>query len=147
MQVSSFPESHLKAGGWYLDCFGGFVLADENTSFYSLLSSAPEENIVPFEEPDIVELPPPPHKAPKKNGRGKITAIQATLHLPTRSAIKTPLHKSNLQQSPASTPQLLHHLLPLLLPRHIVHQILLLLLTMALLFFPYLARGRPPSWI
>ena len=47
---------------------------EEKPLFASLVSSAPEENIVPFEEPDIVEFPPPPPKAPKGKGRAKNTA-------------------------------------------------------------------------
>ena len=59
------------------------MLAEENVFFSSLASSAPDEDIVPFEEPDIVELPPPLPKAPKVKGRAKNTATQATSHLPT----------------------------------------------------------------
>jgi hypothetical protein len=41
----------------------------------------------------------------------------------------------------------LYHMLPLLLPQHLVHKLLLHLLTVAPLFSLCLARGRPPSWI
>ena len=64
---------------------------EEKPLFASLVSSAPEEYIVPFEEPDIVELPPPPPKAPKGNGRAKNTAIQASSQVVTRSASQTPI--------------------------------------------------------
>jgi len=42
VQVSKFSESHLQAGGWYLDCSGGFVPEEEKPLFSSLVSSAPE---------------------------------------------------------------------------------------------------------
>ena len=104
VQVAKFPESHLKAGGWYLDCSGGFVPAEEKTLYSSLGSSDPEDSIVPFEEPDIAELPPPPPKAPKGKGRAKTSATQATSHLPTRSTPKTPLQPPTAVQSPSCTP-------------------------------------------
>ena len=44
-------------------------------------------------------------------------------------------------------PPLLHLLLLLLLPQHLVRHLLLLLLTVALLFSHSLVRGRPSSWI
>ena len=106
LQVAKFSEAHLQAGGWYLDCSFGFVPAEEKPLFSSIVSSAPEDINVPFEEPDIVELPPPPPKAPKGKGRAKNAAIQATSHLPTRSNAKTPLHKPNLLQSPSTTPSI-----------------------------------------
>jgi hypothetical protein len=42
--------------------------------FAGLVSNAPKENIVTFEELDIVELPPPPPKTPKRKARAKKTA-------------------------------------------------------------------------
>ena len=65
--------------------------AEEKPLYSSLVNSDPEENIVRFEEPDIVNLPPPKPKAPKGKGRVKNTATQATSHLPTRYASKIPL--------------------------------------------------------
>ena len=102
VQVSKFSESHLQAGGWYLDCSGGFVPEEEKPLFSSLVSSAPEVSIVPFEELDIVELPPPPPKAPKApkaKGRGKNPGTQST-----RSASKTPVQPPTFLQSPPTTP-------------------------------------------
>ena len=64
---------------------------EEKVLFASLVSSAPEEFIVPFEEPDIVELPPPPPKAPKGKGRAKNAGIQASLQIVTRYASKAPV--------------------------------------------------------
>ena len=103
-QTTKFPESHLQAGGWYLDCSGGFVPGEEKPLFASLVSSAPEENIVTFEEPDIVELPPPPPKAPKGKGRAKNTATQASSQVVTRSASKTPVEPPTFLRSPSSAP-------------------------------------------
>ena len=116
LQIAKFSESHLQAGGWYLDCSFGFVPAEEKPLFSSLVSSAPEEIIVPFEVPDLVELPPPPPKAPKGKGRAKNAAIQETSQLPTRSAAKTPLPKPNLQQSPSSTPSIAPSVAPSITP-------------------------------
>jgi hypothetical protein len=76
-QTTKFSELHLQAAGWYLDCSAGFVPGEEKVLFASLVSSAPEENIVTFEELDIVELPPSPPKAPRGKGRAKKTATQA----------------------------------------------------------------------
>ena len=42
-QTTKFPESHLQAGGWYLDCSRGFVPREEKPLFASLVSSAPKE--------------------------------------------------------------------------------------------------------
>ena len=75
-QITKFPESYLQAGGWYLDCSGGFVHGEEKPLFASLMSSNPEENIVPFEEPDIVELPPPPPRHQKKRAEQRIPPLK-----------------------------------------------------------------------
>ena len=56
-QTTKFSESHLQVVGWYLDCFARFVPVEEKPLFASLVNSAPEDNIVPFEEPDIVKIP------------------------------------------------------------------------------------------
>ena len=72
---------------------------EEKPLFSSLVSSAPEVSIVPFEELDIVELPPPPPKAPKAKGRGKNPGTQST-----RSASKTPVQPPTFLQSPPTTP-------------------------------------------
>jgi hypothetical protein len=76
-QTTKFSELHLQAAGWYLDCSAEFVSGEEKALFASLVSSTPEENIVTFEELDIVELSPPPSKAPRRNGRAKKTDTQA----------------------------------------------------------------------
>ena len=76
----------------------------EKALFVSLVSSAPEEFIVPFEEPDIVELPPPPPKAPKGKGRAKNAGIQASSQVVTWSASKTPVQPPTFLRSPSSTP-------------------------------------------
>ena len=103
-QTTKFLESHLQAGGWYLDCSGGFVPGEEKPFFSSLVSSAPKEYIIPFEEPDIVELPPPPPKAPKGKGRANNTATQASSHIVTLSASKTHVQPPTFLRSPSSTP-------------------------------------------
>ena len=77
---------------------------EEKFLFASLVSTAPDENIVPFEEPDIVELPPPPSKAPKGKGRAKNTTTQSSSQVVTRSASKTPVQPPTVLQSPSSTP-------------------------------------------
>jgi hypothetical protein len=116
LQVAKFSEAHLQAGGWYLDCSFGFVPPEEKPLFSSIVSGAPEDIIVPFEEPDVVELAPPPPKAPKGKGRAKNAAIQATSLLPTRSAKKTPLHNPNLLHSPSTTPSIAPSLAPSITP-------------------------------
>src|ERR1700738_4540908 len=45
-QTTKFPESHLQAAGWYLDCSAGFVPEEEMPLFASLVSNASDENIV-----------------------------------------------------------------------------------------------------
>ena len=101
-QTTKFPKSHLHAGGWYLDCSRGFVLGEEKLLFPSLVSSGPDENIVTFEEPDIVELLPSPPKAPKRKGRAKKTATQAFSQVVTRSVSKTPVEPPTFLRSPSS---------------------------------------------
>ena len=103
-QTTKFPESHLQAAGWYLDCSAGFVPVEEKPLFDSLVSSAPEDNIVTFEEPDIVEIPPPPPKVPRGKGRAKKTATQASSQVVTRSGSKPPFEPSTLPHSPSLAP-------------------------------------------
>ena len=103
-QTTKFPEAHLHAAGWYLDCSIGFVPGEEKPLFASLVNSAPEEYIVTFEEPDIVELPPPPPKAPRGKGTAKKTAIPATSQVVTRSASKTPVQPPTFPRSPSIVP-------------------------------------------
>jgi hypothetical protein len=66
-----------------LGFFNGFVPRKNKYFFANLVSSAPNENIVPFKDLDIVEFPPPPPKAPKKKGKAKNTATQVFFHLVT----------------------------------------------------------------
>ena len=47
---------------------------EEKSLFASLVISAPEEFIVPFEEPDIIEFPPP--QAPKKRVEQRMTPFK-----------------------------------------------------------------------
>ena len=89
-QISKFFESHLRVAEWYLDCSGGFVPEEEKSFLASRVSIAPEDNIVTFEEPDIVELPHPPPKAPKGKGRTEKTAPQASSQVVTWSFFKDP---------------------------------------------------------
>ena len=103
MQTTKFFQSYLKAGGWYLDCSRGFVHGEEKPLFASLVRSAPEENIVTFEEPDIVELPPPP-KASQEKDRAKKTATQASSQVVIRFASKTPIGPPTFLPSPSSAP-------------------------------------------
>ena len=86
--------------------------AEEKIFFSSLVSCAPEDSIVPFEKPDIVELPPPPPNTPKGKGRAKNTATQVTSHIPTRSAPKTPIQPPTVLQSPSGTPSFAPSLAP-----------------------------------
>ena len=120
---------------------------EEKSFFASLVSSAPEENNVTFEEPDIVELPPPPPKILKGKGRAKKTAIQASSQVVTQSASKIPVEPPTFLRNPSSAPSVAPSVAPLVLPQPLVHNLLLPLLTMAFLFSPCLARGRPLSWI
>ena len=103
-QTTKFPESHLQVGGWYLDCSRRFVPGEKKSLFASLVSSAPEGNIVTFEEPNIVELPIPPPKAPKGKGKAKKTATQASSQVVTWSASKTPIEPPTFLRSSSSVP-------------------------------------------
>ena len=103
-QTTKFPECHLQATRWCLDCSIGFVPVEENLLFASLVSSAHEENIVTFEEPNIVELPPPPPKVPRGKGRAKKTATQASFQVVTRSASKSPVEPPTFPWSPSIVP-------------------------------------------
>ena len=79
---------------------------EEKPLFSSLVSSAPEENIVTSEELDIVELPPPPPKAPScaRKGKAKKTVTQASSQVVTWSASKTPVEPPTFPQSPSIAP-------------------------------------------
>ena len=68
------------------------------------MSSAPKENIVTFEEPDIVELLRPPPKAPKGKNRAKKTATQASSQIVIWSASKIPVKPPTFLRSPSSAP-------------------------------------------
>jgi hypothetical protein len=110
------PKSHLQATGWYFHYFAGFVLGEEKPLFASLVSSTPEENIFTFEEPDIVELPPPPPKAPRKNDRAKKTTTQASSQVITRYASKTPVEPPTFPRSPSIAPSVAPSIAPSSIP-------------------------------
>ena len=76
---------------------------EEKPLIASLVSSAPEEYIVPFEEPDIVEFPLPPPKAAKEKGRANNTTTQVSSQVVTLSASKTPVQPPTFLRSPSST--------------------------------------------
>jgi hypothetical protein len=116
-----------------LDCFSGSVPGKEKALFGSLVSSVPEENIVIFEEPDIVELPPTPPKAPKRKGRAKKTATQASSHFVTRFASKTPLSHPPFHGVHLSFHPLLLRVPPLVLLRPLVLNLLLIFFIVAFL--------------
>ena len=145
-QTIKFFESHLQAGGWYLDCSEGFVPGEEKPLFASLVSSAPDEYIVSFEEPDIVELPLPPPKAQRERREQRIPPLKPLPKLSLGLLQRPPFNHSPSYRVHLALPPLFHQLPPLVLPQPFVHK-LLLLLTVAVLFSPCLARGRPPSWI
>ena len=111
-QTSKFSELHLQGGGWYLDCAAGFVPGEEKALFASLVGSAPDDNILSLDEPDIVELPPPPPKAPRGKGRAKKSATQASSQVLTRSASKTPVEPPTLPHSPSFAPSVAPSLTP-----------------------------------
>ena len=144
-QTTKFLESHLQAGGWYLHCSGGFVHGEEKPLFASLVSSAPMIALSPLRSPTSLSflLLPPKHE--KEKTKLRIPPLQP---LPTLSfgLLQRPL----FSHPPSygiylALPPLLHQLTPLVLPQPFVHKLLLLILTVALLFSPCLARGRPPS--
>ena len=137
----------MQAAGWHLDCSAEFVPGEEKPLFASLVSSAPDESIVTLEEPDIVVLPPPPPTGPRVKGRAKKTAIQAFSQVVIRSTSKTPVEHPPFHGDHLSLLPLLHQMSPLVLLRPLVHNLLLPLLTVALLFSPCLARERLLSWI
>jgi hypothetical protein len=87
-----------------LDCSAGFVSEEKKSSFASLVSISPEENIVTFEEPDIVEFPPPPPKAPKGKGRAKKTAPQAYSQIITRPSLNTLVEPPIFPRNPFVSP-------------------------------------------
>jgi hypothetical protein len=115
-QTNKFSELHLQGGGWYLDCAAGFVPGEENNLFASLVGSTPDDNIVSLEEPDIVELPPPPPKVQRGKGRAKKTATQASSQVLTRAASKTPVDPPTLPQSPPFAPSVAPSLAPSVTP-------------------------------
>ena len=93
LQVERFPLPHLKAGAWYLDCVGGFVLSVEDDLHCSLAKSAPVSVVQ-----DEVE-PSPPMEVEKekiekgkkgKKGKGKAAAAEApsTANVATCSTTK-----------------------------------------------------------
>ena len=59
MQITKFPHPCLVAGGWYLDCFRGFVFKAEEPLYNSLVLFAPE--VIELEEmPEEDDNPIPP---------------------------------------------------------------------------------------
>jgi hypothetical protein len=99
-----------------LDCAAEFVPGEEKTLFASLVGSALDDNIVTLEEPDIVELPPPPPKAPKEKGKAKKTATQASSQVLTRSASKTLVEPPTLPHSPSIAPSVAPSFAPSVIP-------------------------------
>ena len=94
----------MQSAGWYLNCSAEFVHEEQKSILASLVSIAPEENIVTFEEPDIVELHPPPPKASKGKGRAKKTAPQAYSQVVTQSSLKTPVEPPTFPRSASVVP-------------------------------------------
>jgi hypothetical protein len=115
-QTNKFSELHLQGGGWYLDCAAGFVPVEEKALFASLVGTAPDDIIVSLDEPDIVELPPPPAKAARGKGRAKKTTNQASSQVLTRSASKTPVEPPTLPHSPSIAPSVAPSLAPSIAP-------------------------------
>jgi hypothetical protein len=99
-----------------LDCAAGFVPGEEKELFASLVGSAPDDHIVSLEEPEIVELRPPPPKVQRGKGRAKKTATQASSQVLTRAASKTPVESPTLPQSPPIAPSVAPSLAPSVTP-------------------------------
>jgi hypothetical protein len=95
-----------------LDCAAGFVPGEEKALFASLVGSAPDDNIVTLEEPDIIELPPFLPKASREKGKAKKTATQASSQVLTRFASNTPVEPPTLPHSPSIAPSVASSLTP-----------------------------------
>ena len=99
MQLVKFPRVHLVVGGWYLDCYRGFVPDVEEPLYNNLVSSAPEDFELEDEPGEDENLAPPTNDkdvAPvKAKGKGKkVSSSQVS----TRS-----FSKASIQRTPATT--------------------------------------------
>jgi hypothetical protein len=110
MQITKFPQPHLVAGGWYLDCSRGFVPELEESLYSNLVSSAPEV-IELEEEPEEIDIPAP-HAIVKEvgsaKGKGKGKKV-ASSQVSTRSYTKASVQRTaapatTVVGSPSATP-------------------------------------------
>ena len=93
MQIVKFPEAHLVAGGWYLECSRGYVPKEEEDLYNSLVRSAPDVCDVVEEPDEDVDVEPPvkvkekvvPPVKGKKGKKGKNDVPQASTQVTTRS--------------------------------------------------------------
>ena len=95
--------------------FGLFCLVvpkEEMSLLASLMNIAPKEDIVAFEEPDTIELPPPPAKASKGKGRAKKTAPQDSSQIVTWSSLKTPVKPPTFPRYPSVAPSIAPSIVP-----------------------------------
>ena len=96
LQVSQFPTFHLKSGGWYIDCTGGFVPASKEALHRDLTMAAPLE-LIDLEETKLPDPQPELQKEKASKGtRGKgkrdkqgNQATQASEANITRSALNS----------------------------------------------------------
>ena len=112
LQVQKFPQAHLLAGGWYLDCSRGFVPDVERGLYNILVGTAPE--VIEFEEEPEEEIPAPKpiHKdvAPvKSKSKARKLNPKSSSQVSTRSYTKASVQRTvapatTVVGSPSATP-------------------------------------------
>ena len=120
-QTTKFPESHLRAAGWYFDCSVGFVYGEKNLLFASLVGSVPEENIVTLEEPDIVELPLLLPRHPSERAEQRRPPLKSLPKLSLGLLQRPSLSHPPFHIVHQVLPSLLHQLSPMVLSRPLVN--------------------------
>ena len=112
LQVQKFPQAHLLAGAWYLDCSRGFVPDVERGLYDILVGTAPE--VIEFEEEPEEEIPAPKpilkDVVPvKSKGKGRRLNPKSSSQVSTRSYTKASVQPSaapatTVVGSPSATP-------------------------------------------
>ena len=111
-QRLKFPQAHLVAGGWYLDCSRGFVPDVELGLYNILVGSAPE--VIEFEEEPEEDIPAPQsiHKdvvPVKSKSKGRKLNPKSSSQVSTRSYTKASVQRTvapatTVVGSPSATP-------------------------------------------
>ncbi len=143
----SFPSPicRLRDGTWIVPQ----DLSQWKRSLYliALLLVLPRTTLSPLKSPTPLKFPLLRLRYQRERVEQRRLSLKPLPKLSLGVVQSLPLSHPPFHTVHLSLPRFLHRLHPPVLPRLFLHNLMLLLLRVALLFSPCLARGRPPSWI